>query len=72
MKACPVMVNAAMQQAVDVGLIPNGVRPEQREQMQKVIQAALDAHATLRAFEEINFQILGDPVAIQAAIESDR
>ena len=71
MKACPPMINAAMQKAVDVALIPDGVRPEQREQMEAVIQAALDAHATLRSFEEINFKVLGDPVAINAAIASN-
>lgn len=72
MKTSAPMLNAAMQKAVDVGLIPDGVRPAQREQMREVIQAALDSHATLRAFEELNFQVLGDPVAIQAAMDFDR
>lgn len=72
MKTNTLMVNAAMMKAVDVGLIPDGVTIEQRGLMEQVIQAALDAHATLRAFDEINFKIITDPVAIQAAIESDR
>jgi hypothetical protein len=72
MKVDALMVNTAMNKAVEVGLIPDGVRPAQREQMQAVIQAALDAHATLRAFDELNFKTLGDPVAIQRAIESGR
>ena len=39
-------------------------------QLVKVIQAALDAHATLRSFDEINFKILDDPLAIERAIKS--
>ena len=72
MKASNVMVSAAMMKAVDIGLIPDGVTSVQRERMEQVIQAALDAHATLRAFDEINFKTITDPVAIQTAIESDR
>lgn len=70
MKACTEMVNAAMIKAVDLGLISESVNNEQRMQMKHVIQAALDAHATLRSFDEINFKIITDPIAIKAAIES--
>ncbi|MFM0265486.1 hypothetical protein [Paraburkholderia sediminicola] len=72
MKTTVEMINAAMQEAVAVGLIPDGVTSAQRELMRRTVQAALDAHATLRAFEEISFSSLSDPQAISAAIASDR
>jgi len=72
MKLSTVMGNAAMTKAVENGLIPNGVTSAQRAQLDEVLQAAIDAHATLRAFDEINFAVLTDPAAIDAAIESGR
>ncbi|MBN3813429.1 hypothetical protein [Paraburkholderia sp. Ac-20347] len=45
--------------------------PEQREALEQVVQAALDEHAMLRSFSAINFAVLSDAVAIQAAIRPD-
>lgn len=69
MKVATEMVNAAMRKAVDIGLILDGVTVEQRSKLEEVLQASLDAHATLRSFEEINFRVLSDPEAVASAIK---
>jgi len=48
MKLTTAMGNAAMQAAIDVGLIKDGVTAEQRAHLDTVLQAALDAHPVLR------------------------
>lgn len=48
MKLTTAMGNAAMQAAIDAGLIKDGVTAAQRAQLDTVLQAALDAHPVLR------------------------
>lgn len=69
MKITKEMGNAAMQAAIDSGLIKDGVTYQQRQQLDKVVQAALDAHPTLKVMEELRF-VGTDPQAF-AAVSSD-
>lgn len=55
MKVTTVMGNAAIQKAVANGLIPDGVTIEQRQKLDEVLQAALDAHPVLKMASGVVF-----------------
>jgi uncharacterized protein with gpF-like domain len=56
MKITTAMGNAAMKKAVDNGLVKNGVTLNQRNLLDEVIQAAIDADATLQAMIEVDIR----------------
>lgn len=55
MKVTTAMGNAAIQKAVDIGLIPDSVTIEQRQKLDDVLQAAMDSHPLLKMASALVF-----------------